>query len=206
MNTLYYGDKFEEPVAPNTKVGNLTPSSSGMSRSFSSGNNMKHKIVALGLTVVLSVLPIGQVLILGQDPQRPFGTWENVKAIAPGERLEVQLKSGKTVKGELNSASDAEIILGRGSNAVTIGRPEVQRVSQVVRKSSNKSILVGALVGAGIAAGGGAIAAAADDTGGTEGELGTALAAITLAGAGVGALIGTIFRKKKKLVLIYESP
>lgn len=167
---------------------------------------MKNKIVASCLIVTLSIIAFAQPAVLGQDVGQPrFGTWEAVKAIRSGERLEVKLKSGKTVKGELTRVSDTEIALGSGSNVVTTGRNDVQRVSRVIGKSSNKPILVGALIGAGVGGGGMAVAAAADDTAGTEGELTPIVIGVVLAGAAVGALVGSMFRKKKKLELIYEA-
>ena len=167
---------------------------------------MKYKIVAAGLIVILSIVPFGLPTALAQEiGQTWFGTWEAVKAIPSGEKLDVKLKTGKTVKGTLTSVSDTGVNLGRGSDAVTIGRDEIRQVYHAVKKSSGKPALRGALIGAAIGAGGIAIAAAADDTRGTDGELAAVLVAVTLAGAGVGALIGSLFRNKKKLTLIYES-
>lgn len=168
-------------------------------------NSMKYKVVAAGLIVILSIVAFGQHAVLAQISQPWFGTWEAVKAIPPDEKLEVKMKTGKTFKGTLTSVSDTGINLGRGSNAVSIARDDIRQVYHATKKSSGKPALTGALVGAAIGAGGIAIAAAADDAGGTDGELAAVLAGVALAGAGVGALIGSIFRNKKKLVLIYES-
>lgn len=168
-------------------------------------NFMKYKIVAAVLVVFLAIVPAAQPAVLAQDVGQPkFGTWEAVKGIPLGEKVEINLKSLRTIKGEISSVSDTGITVGRDSKAVTTGREEVRRVRHAVGKSSRKPVLTGALIGAGIGAGGIAIAAAADDTGGTDGELAGVLVGVTLAGAGVGALIGSIFRKKTKLVLIYE--
>ena len=164
---------------------------------------MKHKIAAT--IFILSIVAFGQPPVLAQVAGQPkFGTWEAVKGIPSGEKVEITLKSGKTIKGEISGVSDTEITVGRDSKAVTTGRDEVRRVFHAVGKSSRKPVVAGALIGAAVGTGGLAIAVAA--RGSTEtSELVTAMAFIGLAGAGIGALIGNAFRRGKKLVLIYES-
>ena len=168
---------------------------------------MKNKTVASCLIIVFSIIAFLQPAVLGQDVGQPrFGTWEAVKAVPSGDKLQLKLKSGRDVKGEITSVFDSGITLGRGSNAVTIGRDDIQRVFRVNKKSSGKPALVGALIGAGIGAGGIAVAVAANDGGGGEkGELAVITTIVALAGAGVGALVGSIFRTKKQRTLIYES-
>ncbi len=164
---------------------------------------MKHKIAATIL--ILSIVAFGQSALLAQVAGQPkFGTWEAVKGIPSGEKVQINLKSGRTIKGEISSVSDSGITIGLGSKAVTTGRDEVQRVFHAVGKSSRKPVVTGALIGAAVGAGGLAIAVAARGSGETS-ELAGALLGVTLAGAGIGALIGNAFRRGKKLVLIYES-
>jgi Zn-dependent alcohol dehydrogenase len=165
---------------------------------------MKSKIVATGLIVVLLIIAVMQPVILGQAVGLPqFGTWDTVKTIPPGDEVEIELKSGKQVKGEMTSVSDGAIMVGRGSKSVTTTREEVKRLSRIIKKSSRKPILVGALVGAGVIGGGTAVAAAGGSNSGDDAAIFTVL--MGLAGAGVGALVGTIFMKKKRSVLVYES-
>ena len=163
---------------------------------------MKHKIAATIL--ILSLVAFGQTALLAQVAGQPkFGTWEAVKGIPYGEKVEINLKSGKTIKGEISGVSDAGITVGRDSKAVTTGRDEVRRVFHAVGKSSHKPVVAGAMIGAAVGTGGLAIAVAARGSGETS-ELVTGVAVVGLAGAGIGALVGYIFRKREKLTLIYE--
>jgi hypothetical protein len=68
---------------------------------------MRRKLVASCLSVILSIIAVMQPAILGQAVSQPqFGTWDAVKAIPPGDEVEMELKSGKKVKGEMTSVSD----------------------------------------------------------------------------------------------------
>jgi small nuclear ribonucleoprotein (snRNP)-like protein len=126
-----------------------------------------------------------------------------VKAMPLGDKVEIKLKTGRTVKGALESASDSVITLRRDNNAATIKRDEVQRVLRVTERSSRKPVLVGAAVGAGIGAVGTGIAAAGSSGSGDDQVIFVVLSSLAL--AGVGALVGTLFMKKKRSVLVYET-
>ncbi len=165
---------------------------------------MKYKIVSAGLIVVFLIVPFGTPTALAQQISQPrFGTWDAVKGIPYGEKVEIKLKGGKMVKGEVASVSDTAIIVGSGSKSVTTTRDDVNRLSRIIKKSSRKPVLVGALVGAGILGGGTAIAAAGSSNSGDDAAVFTVL--MGWAGAGVGALVGSIFMNKKRSVLVYES-
>lgn len=165
---------------------------------------MKNKSLSLFLITTLAVIGFGKPVVLAQDAgQTGFGTWDAVKAIPPGDKVEIKLKNGKTVKGEVASVSDTSISLGRGSKSVTTARDDVQRLSRIIKESSGKPALIGALVGAGIGAGGTAIAATGGSGTGDDAAVFVVLTSLAL--AGVGALVGSIFMNKKRSVLVYES-
>lgn len=162
---------------------------------------MKNKTVAFCLIVILSIIAFLQPAVFAQNVgQTSFGTWEAVKAIPPGEKLELKLKSGKTIKKELNSVSDTEITLGRGSKSVTTARDDVQQLSRIIKKSSRKPVLVGALVGAGA---GVVFGASLDD--GRSKLSAPEVAVVGLVGAGLGFLVGRLFRNRNESVLVYQS-
>jgi Zn-dependent alcohol dehydrogenase len=94
-------------------------------------------------------------------------------------------------------------MVGRGSKSVITARDDVQLLSRIIKMSSRKPVLVGALVGAGVIGGGTAVAAAGSSNSGDDAAVFTVL--MGLAGAGVGALVGSIFMNKKRSVLVYES-
>ena len=155
-------------------------------------------VTCLALAFLVAQPPVA----LAQDQTAPStGTWENVRAAAPGERLEVKLKSGKTVKGTFVSASDGGLNLQRGGNDTSVNRDDVRQVYRVAAKSSSTPALIGAAVGAAVGAGGTAASAVTDDSEG----VGAGAALLPLVGAGIGALVGLAFGGRQKRVLIYQS-
>jgi hypothetical protein len=162
--------------------------------------SMRTKVLVTCLA--LAFLAAQPPVALAQDQTAPtIGTWESVRAAAPGERLEVRLKSGKTVKGTFVSASDGGLNLQRGGNATSVNRDDVRQVYRVVAKSSATPALIGAAVGAAVGAGGTAASAVTDDSEG----VGAGAALLPLVGAGIGALVGLAFGGRQKRVLIYQS-
>ena len=137
---------------------------------------------------------------------RPVGNdWSIISTVPAGDELVVKTKSGRTTKGRLKGVSDVLLTLNRSNRDFDIQRSEVQQIYRVVPKSAAKSTLIGAAVGAGIGGTGVAVAGAADDAGGTNGELAVAIIGVSLIGAGVGALVGLVFGSRQKKVLIYDE-
>ena len=133
--------------------------------------------------------------------------WSKVTAIAGGSNLSVKLKNGKTFKGTLNSASDSTLSLTVKNAPVEIKREDVASVHEVIKKGSGgKGALIGTAVGAGAAAGLGAIGDASNDDGFTEGIDNAIVAGMVVIGAGIGAIAGYfIGRRGSKRVLVYEA-
>jgi small nuclear ribonucleoprotein (snRNP)-like protein len=164
----------------------------------------KCEIAKAALILFLAISPAAQHAVLAQVGDQPrFGTWDAVRSIPSGDKVEIKLKSGSKLRGDLVSGSDTAVIVRRGSESVTTNREDVKSLSRIIEKSSKKPILVGALIGAGAIGGGTAIAAAGSSNSGDDAATFTIL--MGLAGAGIGALVGSIFSNKKKSVLIYES-
>ena len=162
---------------------------------------MRTKVLVMGLALAfLAARP--PVALAQTQAAPPGGSWEAVRAVAPGEKLEVRLKSGKTVKGTLVSVSDAGLSLARGRETLSVSRDEARRVYRVFAKSSATPALVGAGIGAAIGAGGTAASAKSDDREGVQ--AGAVL--LPLVGAGIGALIGlAVAGGRQRRVLIYEA-
>ena len=137
--------------------------------------------------------------------QNVSGTWTTVTALQPLQKLIVELKSGKTVKGEFSSASDSGLTLIRGNKMENVDRTEIRKIYQDGGTSATKSTLIGTAVGGG---GGAVLGAAAGgcNPGGfvcftrVETAGGTALV-----GASVGAITGFVIGKvRHKKTLLYE--
>ena len=153
--------------------------------------------------ILLSSLLLSTVTV---SAQTTTSDWSRVNAVAIGSDLSVKLKSGKTIKGRLNSVSDTTLSLTVKNAVQDLRREDVASVHEVTSKSAAKSTLIGAGVGAGAGAGLGALADSDDENSFdiTDGRLLAAGGAII--GAGLGALTGFLIgRSGKKRVLVYEA-
>jgi hypothetical protein len=163
---------------------------------------MRSRTVALGLAFLM--LLTHPSVSLAQGAPAP-NEWSIVKAVPPGDELVVKLKNGQTIKGRLKVISDVHLTLARGQKSFDIDRQDVRQIHRIVPKSAAKPTLIGAGTGAAIGAGGIAIAVAADESGGDDGEAAAAILGVALLGAGIGALVGLAFGSREKKVLIYEA-
>jgi small nuclear ribonucleoprotein (snRNP)-like protein len=156
--------------------------------------------------IVLVVVALFLLSTLTVVAQEPANSWSRVTAVAAGTKVSVKLKSGKTLKGTVNSASDNGLSLNVKNAATEVKREEVATVYEVVKKSSaTKATLIGTGVGAGVGAATGGIASAKDDDGFDKIDH-VATAGLAVAGAGVGALVGYLVgRGGTKRVLVYEA-
>jgi len=152
---------------------------------------------------VVAMLLLSSVTATAQD-QAP--NWSRVTSVAAGSKLSVKLKSGKTVNGTFNNASDSALSVIVRNAPVEVKRDDVATVYEVVKKSAaTKATLIGMGVGAGLGAAAGGIASAKDDDGFDKIDH-VATAGLAVVGAGVGALVGYLAgRGGSKRVLLYES-
>lgn len=156
--------------------------------------------LALAFLLLLTHPPIS----LAQGAHAP-NEWSVVKTVPPGDELVVKLKNGQTIKGRLRAISDIHLTLARDQRSFDIDRQDVRQIHRIVPKSAARPALIGAGTGAAIGAGGIAIAVAADESGGDDGEAAAAILGVALIGAGIGALVGLAFGSRQKKVLIYEA-
>jgi hypothetical protein len=150
---------------------------------------------ALGLVVSLL---LSAASVAAQDQR---DAWSRVSLLSGGTKLSVKLKTGKTINGEFRTASDTTLSLTAKNAPLEVRREEIATVHEVTKKSATKATLIGA--GAGAAAG--AITDSANDDG-FEKLDSAATGVLTVAGAGVGALVGFLVgRSGNKRVLVYEA-
>jgi len=164
---------------------------------------MQNQLRQFATLVLVGSLLLSAVTVAGQNRN----DWSRVTAIAAGSKLDVKLRNGKTVKGTLVSASDRGLSLTVKNSPVDLNRDEVRSVHEVLKKGSAvKGALIGTGVGAGVGAAAGAISDANNDGGFGEGLDAIATAALTVVGAGAGALVGYfVGRSSNKRVLVYET-
>jgi hypothetical protein len=150
---------------------------------------------------VLLFLFLIPVFGLAQSAQ---DSWDNLKQLRPGEKIEVVGTSMETLHGPLVAVSEEAITLKVGQSQQSVERAKVVRVSVRDTSHRKRNMLIGTAVGAGV---GLAIAVPVgmicsnEGNCGTGQTAGTALAVVGLgaAGAGLGAFPGnrTIYRIKK---------
>lgn len=164
---------------------------------------MKSKTLTLTivvLTFLMSVTPVpAQQANASTD-------WSAVMAISPGEKVSIELKDGKKVKGRLRTVSDSTVTLDRGSKTSDHSRDTIARVYRMVGsagKSVGKAAAIGAAIGGGAGVGVGIASGGYEDLG--RGEIAGILGAVGAGiGAGIGAIVGGLGSKEKK-VLVYQS-
>ena len=159
----------------------------------------------LSLLLALLLIPSGT---LAQDSAGLANDWTKVQAVQPGEKVVVELKSGKREKGTLSAVSESGLTLSNGNEKTEARRDDIRTVRRVTGASVKKATLIGTATGAT----GGAIAGAA--AGGCDPAResicifgrGASAAALGVIGAGIGAMTGFVIGKfKHKETLIYET-
>jgi hypothetical protein len=156
------------------------------------------------LCLALIMLLGGSPAVLAQGANSSAQEWSKVAAVAPDEKLEVKLKSGKTVKGKVSTVTDSRLTLTQSNRMIELNRDEILRVYRVGGKSGMSPTLIGAGVGAGVGAAAGGVILAVNE--GEDDETVPGLILSAMVGAGIGALTGFLSGKaRKNRVLIYES-
>ena len=156
-------------------------------------------VVAFAL---MAVLAKPQITFAQVSPAPLVGSWEGLKAVPPGDKVEAHLRNGQTLKGKLISVSDTVLTIERRKRTTDVTRADTLRVHRVVSKSAKRAALMGLGIGAGAGLGGTAIFAYTGDRGGEAGLYGLA---IIVAGVGAGSLIGYIMGSRKQRALVYET-
>lgn len=166
---------------------------------------MKTKLTAISLSLIIlaqTPLALAQGTQLSSDQ-----AWDLVKQTPLGEKLEVKLKEGRSVKGEMILASDSELSLSlKNQQAAEFKRDEIREVRRVLPPDPDKQKLyAGVGVGVGLITG---IAIAISQSerycGDCRGESVGAAAAIIGLTTG-GAFLGRKLGSRGKRILIYRA-
>jgi len=155
-------------------------------------------------TVVICILALISAPLEVLPQSLPLNNWSAVVAIPSGQKLNVELNTGKHLNGKLSAASEKGLSIVAGKETEDINRSDVRKVYRETGTSVTKSTLVGA----GIGGAGGAIAGAAvegcDGIGCVSRGEGAAVGALVFAtvGALTGLVIGLLRHHK---TLIYQA-
>jgi len=158
---------------------------------------------------VLSCVCIFLMIVPNANSQaKSHNDWVMLQRLTRGDKVAIQLKTGKTIKGEFDSSTDAALTIAVDNRTRSIDRNDVKKVNRISGSSVAKSTLTGTAVGA--AAGATTGAAIGDNCDrsslgpcfgrGVVALVGAVLFAIP--GAAVGLVIGLHGRHRE---LIYEA-
>lgn len=128
-------------------------------------------------------------------------SWESLKQVRAGEKIEVVEMSLKSTRGAFVSVSDEAIVLRVKGDNVTVERASVMRVTVRDTSKRSRNMLLGAAIGAGAGLTLGLLANAPGSNEGNDnpGMIAGVTAGAAGAGLGMGAVTGnrTVYRAEK---------
>ena len=116
-------------------------------------------------------------------------TWENLRTLAPGQKIQVLEISAKKHSGAFVNVSDTAIVLTQADGDRTLQRENVRSVKLMKNSHRGRNTLIGAGIGAGAGAG---ITAGAWESGGFLGGRGVGAAVGAVIGGVGGAIVGAV--------------
>lgn len=138
--------------------------------------------LALGLLLGLfAAAPLGAA-----NPPKASASWDNLKALAPGDDVRIVLNDKKSYRGKFHSATDNAIVARLAKGDQTFDRTNILRVSTKGQSHRLRNALLGAAVGAGIMAVAG-LAAPSDQ----KEYVYIGVPVVAAWGAGIGAFVPT---------------
>ncbi len=156
------------------------------------------EVVMKRATFVLAFLFLPPAFLPAQSAK---DSWDNLKQLQPGQKIEVVDMKMKTLKGAFVAFTDETITLRDGGTEQSVAHADVVRVT--VRDTSHRmrNMLLGSAIGGGIAIAATIVPIAASSNEGNS--CGACVAAIAVgfgAGAALGAIPGsrTVYRTPKK--------
>ena len=133
--------------------------------------------------------------------------WLAVQRLIAGDKLRIELKSGKVVHGEFKAAADTSVTLSADTGARELARTDIKEVYRTFGSSIGKSTLIGASIGA--AAGATLGVALGQDCRGNDflcpsrgGMAAVGAAVLAIPGAIIGLIEGATSKHRQ---LIYEA-
>ena len=112
--------------------------------------------------------------------------WDNLKTLAPGQRIRVILNNAKSVEGNLESVTAEALSVKQASGVESYARQDILRVSTKGQKHRGRNALLGAAGGAAVGLG---IGALIDHNEGCRGAHGSALFGPCILGGNAGKIV-----------------
>jgi hypothetical protein len=156
------------------------------------------RTIAVLLLFSLVLEPIG----FAQDQSSNAPTWSVLNSMPVGQKLQVDAKEGKSIRGTLDGIGDNALEMTVDGKAVSLKSEQIRRIYILRGRSVTKRALIGMAAGAGGGAAVGGIAARKDNWIISQGAV---IAAFAGAGAVIGALTGLALGMRQKKDLVYEA-
>lgn len=119
--------------------------------------------------------------------QAPENSWDRLRQLRPGQKIEVVDKNLKSTQGAFLSYSETAISVQAGPRETSLARDNVLSVKNREISHRKRNVLLGLAIGAAAGLAAGAIRGA---TYHEEGETGVFVLVFTPIGAGIGAAVG----------------
>ena len=136
-----------------------------------------------------------------QCAQAPEDSWDNLRQLRPGERIEVVDTRMKSHRGVFSAHTTEGVSLSQDGRVITIRREEVASIKRSGESHRRRNILIGAAIGA---ASGLAFGAIRGKTYHEEGETTVFMAVWTPIGAGIGVATGAVW-PTRGVVTVYRA-
>ena len=146
------------------------------------------------MTKGIATLLLAAATLLGAE-----GSWADVVALRPNEKIQVVKRDKKSLQGEVVRADAEHVTLTVGGQATSVAKADVVRISRSAGRTRNA--LLGAAIGVGASAVVGAFLQKRLYNEGGNGD--QALAASLAVGGGLGAAIGA---SQIHFQTIYRAP
>ncbi len=161
---------------------------------------MKRTLFVIGLMLMTSMVAMAQIDGTRNDKAQD-DKWKVIQGISTGQRLVVDTRDGKTIKGKFQSGDEQKMSLLKSGKLMDISKDDIKRIYAGKKK---RSILGGVLGGLGgmLLLGGAANAASGDSDSDSYG--GMVAGGVGLFGGAI--LGGKLGAKTQKAWLIYEAP
>ena len=115
--------------------------------------------------------------------------WDNLRSLAPGQKIQVVATTSKKSSGAFVDVSDTAIVFTQPNGNRTLQKQDVRSVKLMKSGHHLRNTLIGAGIGAGAGAG---ITAAAWESNGFLGGKGAGAAVGTVIGGVAGAIVGAV--------------
>lgn len=150
---------------------------------------------------ILVTVLVAHALIGVASAESPWDSWENLRHLRTGERVEILDTNLKSHNGQFRTYTEAGISLREGGREITVPRAEVASVKRRGESHRRRNVLLGVAIGA---AGGLAFGAIRGKTYHEAGETPVFISVWTPVGAGLGALVGASLPARSE-VTVYRA-